>query len=548
MRLFGGPLSALAALLAVSVALAGLQDNAKFQFQDVAETAGLRFVFENSPTSSKYLIETMPGGMAIFDYNGDGLPDIFFSNGADIPSLGKSSPKFWNRLYRNDGHLRFTDVTESAGVAGAGYSMGAAAGDYDNDGHPDLFVPSVNRNVLYHNRGNGTFEDVTERAGIRSGEWSVAAGWFDFDNDGKLDLWVVHYSAAGMQDRFCGDLGKNIRVYCHPKFFEPLASTLYHNRGDGTFEDVSKNSGVGAIAGRGMSVVFSDYDGDGFPDAFVTNDNMPNFLFHNRGNGTFEEVGLSAGVALTDRAQPVASMGADFRDYNNDGIPDIAVTTLAGETFPLFRNIGKGLFEDWTYGSKLGRLTAEHSGWGNGFVDFDNDGAKDLFVASSHVNDRVEAFESHVYKESNLLFRNAGGKFSDCTPDTMGAKRKAHRGAAFADLNGDGRVDVVVSALGELAEFWENTTGGVGNWIEFRLSGVRSNRDGIGARIHLGNQWNEMTSSVGYASASLVPVHFGVGNAKQIEGVEIRWPSGTVQKLGRFSVNQVMDVQEPGKR
>lgn len=548
MRLFGGPLSALAALLAVSVALAGLQDNAKFQFQDVAETAGLRFVFENSPTSSKYLIETMPGGMAIFDYNGDGLPDIFFSNGADVPSLGKSSPKFWNRLYRNDGHLRFTDVTESAGVAGAGYSMGAAAGDYDNDGHPDLFVPGVNRNVLYHNRGNGTFEDVTERAGIRSGEWSVAAGWFDFDNDGKLDLWVVHYSAAGMQDRFCGDLGKNIRVYCHPKFFEPLASTLYHNRGDGTFEDVSKKSGVGAIAGRGMSVVFSDYDGDGFPDAFVTNDNMPNFLFHNRGNGTFEEVGLSAGVALTDRAQPVASMGADFRDYNNDGIPDIAVTTLAGETFPLFRNIGKGLFEDWTYGSKLGRLTAEHSGWGNGFVDFDNDGAKDLFVASSHVNDRVEAFESHVYKESNLLFRNAGGKFSDCTPDTMGAKRKAHRGAAFADLNGDGRVDVVVSALGELAELWENTTGGVGNWIEFRLSGVRSNRDGIGARIHLGNQWNEMTSSVGYASASLVPVHFGVGNAKQIEGVEIRWPSGTVQKLGRFSVNQVMDVQEPGKR
>ncbi len=241
-------------------------------------------------------------------------------------------------------------------------------------------------------------------------------------------------------------------------------------------------------------------------------------------------------------------MGADFRDYDNNGSPDIAVTTLAGETFPLFRNIGKGLFEDATYGSKLGRLTAEHSGWGNGFVDFDNDGAKDLFVASSHVNDRVEAFESHVYRESNLLFRNAAGKFSDGTPAAMGLKRKAHRGAAFADLNGDGRMDIVVSALGEPAELWENTTSTAGNWIEFRLSGTRSNHDGIGARIHLGSQWNEMTSSVGYASASLVPVHFGLGSAKQVEAVEIRWPSGTVQKLGRLPVNRVVDVQEPGKR
>ncbi len=269
MRLFGGAALVLAALLAMGAA-AELGENTAFQFQDVAETAGLRFVFENSPTSSKYLIETMPGGMAIFDYNGDGLPDVFFANGATIPSLQKNSPKFWNRLYRNDGHLHFTDVTESAGVAGQGYSMGAAAGDYDNDGHPDLFVPGANRNILYHNRGDGTFEDVTEKAGIGSGQWAVAAGWFDFDSDGKLDLWVVHYSPAGMQDRFCGDLEKNIRVYCHPKFFEPSASTLYRNRGDGTFEDVSKKSGVGAAAGRGMSVVFSDYDNDGFMDAFVT--------------------------------------------------------------------------------------------------------------------------------------------------------------------------------------------------------------------------------------------------------------------------------------
>lgn len=533
---------------AAGISLAGIvfgEAAGTIQFVNVAEKAGVHFVLENSPTPHKFMIETMPGGVAVFDYNGDGLPDIYFTNGAAVPSLEKTSPKFWNRLYRNDGNFHFTDVTEQAGVAGAGYSMGVAAGDYDNDGHPDLFVAGVNRNILYHNRGDGTFQDVTEKAGIKSGEWAVAAGWFDYDNDGKLDLLVVHYSDTPLQDRYCGDRDRNIRVYCHPKYFRPLASTLYHNRGDGTFEDVSAKSGIGRYAGRGMSVAFADYDGDGFLDAFVTNDNMPNFLFHNRGNGTFEEVGLVAGVALSDRGQPVASMGTDFRDYDNDGLPDITVTALAGETFPLFRNIGKGMFDDFTYASHIGRLSADHSGWGDGFLDLDNDGWKDLFTSNSHVNDRVEAFESHVYKEPNRVFRNLSGKFSDCMPSAMKAEVKAHRGAAFGDFDGDGRLDTIVSALGEPAELWRNTTSEAGNWIGFRLTGTKSNRDGIGARIRVGKQWNQMTSAVSYASASLIPVHFGVGSAREVNDVEIRWPSGRTQRLNHLQVNRIIDVKEP---
>src|SRR5436309_7011892 len=292
------------------------------RFRNVAQSAGLNFAVENSPTPQKHLIETMTGGVATFDFDGDGLADIFLINGASLPSLRKESPKYWNRMFRNEGGMRFTDVTEEAGVAGLGYSMGAAAGDYDNDGCVDLFVVGVYRNILYHNLGNGRFEDVTEKAGIKSDKWSVAAGWFDYDNDGWLDLFVVNYAKwTPDYDRFCGDRERNIRVYCHPKYFEGLSNTLYRNRRDGTFEDVTEKAGIARHIGRGMSVAFADYDDDGFMDAFVTNDNLPNFLFHNRGDGTFEEVALQAGVALTNNGVAVASMGADFRDYDNDGRP-----------------------------------------------------------------------------------------------------------------------------------------------------------------------------------------------------------------------------------
>lgn len=488
----------------------------------------------------------MPGGVAVFDYNGDGLPDLYFANGAEIPALKKTSPKYWNRLFRNEGNLRFTDVSETARVTGEGYANAVAVGDYDNDGHPDLFVAGVNRQTLFRNRGDGTFEDVTEKAGVASDTWAAAAGFFDYDRDGKLDLLVVRYSKTPFENRYCGDPARNLRVYCNPKYFEPLAPKLYRNRGDGTFQDVSEASGLAKYPCRGMSVVFADYDDDGYPDIFIGNDNMPNFLFHNKGNGAFEEVGLAAGVALGDRGQPVAGMGSDFRDYDNDGRPDVLLTALAGETFPLFRNLGKGSFADVTYSIRVGQWSSQHSGWGVSLVDFDNDGWKDIFTANAHVNDRVEQFEAHVYKEPNRVARNLSGKFVDATPRAMLDRVAAHRGAAIADFDNDGGMDIAVSTLGGPAELWRNVTPGAGNWLAFRLQGTRSNRDGIGARIHLDGQWNEMTSSVSYASASLVPVHFGVGSATSVARVEIRWPSGRTQVLRNLPVNRVMDVKEPG--
>ena len=516
------------------------------RFREIAARSGISFVLENHPTDRKHMIETMPGGIAVFDYDGDGRPDIYFTNGADLPSLEKSSPKYWNRLYRNEGNMQFRDVTAEAGVAGAGYSMGAAAADYDNDGRPDLFIAGVNRNILYHNLGNGRFEDVTRKAGIRSGEWAVAAGWFDYDRDGKLDLWVVHYAKwSPSYDRYCGDAARGLRIYCHPKYFEGLASTLYRNRGDGTFEDVTARAGLAKYAGRGMSVAFADYDQDGFPDVFVTNDNMPNFLFHNRGNGTFEEVALLSGTALRDHGKPVASMGAEFKDYDNDGLPDIFVTALAGETFPVFRNLGQGAFADATYQSRVGPLSVKHSGWGLGLFDFNNDGWKDLFTAQSHVNDRVEMFEPAVYREKDGVFANAGGAFVDVSEAAGLSLVKAHRGAAFADFNGDGRIDAVVSSLGEPAELWENISPEPAHWLILRLRGTRDNRDGIGARIRIGDQTNEMTTTVGYASSADYGVHFGLGSVATVRKIEIRWPRGTIQTLADVKADQVLPVTEP---
>ncbi|MGH9630769.1 MAG: CRTAC1 family protein, partial [Bryobacteraceae bacterium] len=521
---------------------------ASIRLRNIAEAAGLRFVLENHPTGRKHMIETMPGGVAAFDYNNDDLPDIFFTNGAAIPSLKKESPKYHNRLFRNEGNLKFREVTAEAGVAGEGYSMGAAAADYDNDGLVDLFVAGVYRNILYRNLGGGKFEDITAKSGIKSDRWSVAAGWFDYDNDGLLDLFVVNYAKWTPEfDRFCGDSSRNLRVYCHPKYFEPIPNQIYRNRGDGSFEDVSESSGIAAHSGRGMSVAFADYDLDGRVDAFVTNDNLPNFLFHNLGKGKFEEAALLSGVALLDHGKPVASMGADFRDYDNDGLPDINVTALFGETFPLFRNAGGGLFKDATYGSRIGPLSTKHSGWSNALVDLNNDGWKDLFTANSHVNDRVELFEPTVYKEPNSVFVNAAdGTFRDVS-GTAGESfntAAAHRGSAFADFDNDGLIDIVVSALGGPAELWLNESP-ARNWLRLKLRGKKSNRDGMGARVRIGSQWNRMTSAVGYASSSHDGVHFGLGEQKAVKEIEIQWPGGSKQTLADVKANQTIEVTEP---
>lgn len=493
------------------------------------------------------MIETMPGGIAAFDYNNDGRIDLYFTNGAASPSLVKDSPKYWNRLYRNDGNLKFTDVTEDAGVVSVGYSMGVAAADFDNDGNVDLFIAGVHRNLLYRNLGNGKFEDVTAKSGIKGDEWSVAAGWFDFDNDGLLDLMVVNYGAwSPAFNRYCGDASRNLRAYCHPKWFDPRPNQLYRNRGDGVFEDVSASSGIARHVGRAMGVAFADYDGDGRTDVFVTNDKLPNFLFHNVGGNKFEEVGLEAGTALLDHGKPVSSMGVDFRDYDNDGRPDLVMTALDGETFPVFHNDGNGMFHDATYESRIGPLSIRRGGWGTALADLDNDGWKDLFTTNAHVNDLIEKFETARYNQPSTVFVNTGNKkFGVADTPRLAAVARAHRGLALADFDGDGRLDAAISALGAPAELWHNVSPNPGHWLIIKLRGARSNRDGIGAVVRIGTQVNQMTTSWGYASSTNAGVHFGLGAADTAAKVEIRWPSGRTQTLENIKADQVLTVTEP---
>ena len=521
---------------------------APIRFLNAATEAGLDFVLENHPTGRKYLVETMAGGVAAFDYDNDGRTDIFFTNGADTPSLEKSAAKFHNRLYRNQGGMKFADVTEKARVRGEGYSIGAAAGDYDNDGNVDLFVAGVGGNILYRNTGEGGFEDVTTQAGIKSTKWSVAAGWFDHDRDGLLDLFVVNYlDWSPDTDVSCKDESTEIRTYCHPKYYDGLPNQLYRNQGDGTFQDISATSGIGSHVGKGMSLAFADYDGDGRTDVFVTNDAVPNFLFRNLGEGRFVETGLEAGVALKDDGVAVSSMGADFSDYDNDGRPDILFTALPGETFPVFRNEG-GLFRDSTYASKIGVLSGRLGGWGVGLADFNNDGWKDVFTANAHVTDNIDEFTTEKYRQPNAVWANAGdGTFRDESASSGDAFRapRAHRGAAFADFDNDGKIDVVVTALGELVELWRNVSPDEHHWIRLVLEGRRSNRDGMGAVVRVGDQHNQMTAAVGYASSSHAGVHFGLGTSASIPRVEIQWPSSVRQVLEDVRADQVLTVHEP---
>jgi len=530
------------------------------RFEEIAQKAGLRFVTHNFPTPNKNQPETMVAGVALFDYDGDGYLDIYLVNGAEIPSLQKTSPEYWNRLYHNNHDGTFTDVTEKAGVAGAGYGMGVAVGDYDNDGWPDLFVANVNGNQLFHNNGDGTFTEVTAKAGVGGADfngkkmWSVAAGWFDYNNDGLLDLFVVNYCQwEPNKDPYCA-VKSGVRGYCHPKQYGALHSTLYRNNGDGTFTDVSRETGIADHLGKGMSVSFADYDGDGFLDAFVANDTTANFLFHNLGGKRFEEVGVQAGVAYSPDGTALSGMGSDFRDVNNDGLPDIWHTAVEHETFPLYINRGKGDFVDMTVASGLARGTTEMSGWGNGIMDFDNDGWKDLLVARANVMDNINLLvPSRSYPEPNAVFRNLGGdKFKDVS-ETAGAdfqKPAPHRGVAFGDIDNDGRIDMVVTALEQPVELWRNVSPGGNHWILLKLVGTKSNRMGIGAQIKITtenglSQWNEVTTSVGYASSSDSRVHFGLGSSARVKDLEIRWPSGIRQELHEVHADRIVTIEEP---
>ena len=518
----------------------------------------LPFRLENDETPSRNAPESMAGGVAIFDYNGDGRPDIFFTNGANIATLKKDDPKYSNKLYRNDGNGVFTDVTKAAGLEGTGYDIGVAVGDYDNDGHPDLFVSGVHRNTLYHNNGDGTFTDVTVKAGLDKWNdpqygplWSVAAAWVDVNNDGLLDLFVVNYMQWTYSEQpLCSYMGQS--DYCHPRYYKGSPNQLFLNNGDGTFKDVSKEWGIRDHVGKGMGVGVADYDLDGKPDLFVTNDAEYNSLFHNLGN-KFEEVAFEAGVALPEDGSFVSGMGLDFRDYDNDGYPDIAYVALNHQTFPLYHNTGKGDFVEVTTPSGMRDLTYKMSGYGPGFYDFDNDGWKDLFVSKGHVESRP--LPSTELDEYNTVFRNPGasGKWTALTEEAgfNAVPPARHRGCAFGDLDGDGRIDVVVTALGKNAEIWMNRTEGSGHWLEVALRGTKSNRDGMGARIKVVSktitQYNHMTSSVGYASSSYGPVHFGMGADDHADLIEIHWPSGIVQTLTNIAADRIVKVTEPAK-
>ncbi len=516
----------------------------------------IAFSLDSSETPQRHAPETMAGGVAVFDYDRDGKPDIFFTNGADINTLKKSSPKYWNRLFHNNGDGAFTDVTEKAGLKGTGFDTGVAIGDYDNDGYDDIFVTGVYRNTLYHNNGDGTFTDVTKKAGLDKSIdpkygplWSVTAAWVDINNDGLLDLFVVNYfSWDGSKEPDCKYNG--LPEYCHPKFYKETPSQLFLNNGDGTFTDISEQSGIRTHPGKGMSACIADYDNDGLADIFVTNDKLFNYLYHNKGHNRFEEVAFEMGVALPEHGNLISGMGCDFRDMNNDGYPDIALAALQNETFPIYQNDAGHTFDEITARSGMTLLSDPKSGYSVNIADFDNDGWKDIFVSGGDVASPNMADRVHV-DQLNTVFRNLHGKWSALSEEAgFGAQPpRRHRGAAVGDFNGDGKLDLVVAALSAPAEIWMNDSPGADHWLEFALQGTKSNRDGIGARIKVTAagkvQFNHMTTASGYASSSLGPVHFGLGGAHLADEVEIRWPSGTVQILKNVTVDRVLQVKEP---
>jgi hypothetical protein len=529
-------------------------------FDDVTSKVHAEFLGQASHTSKKYLMETMGSGVALFDYDNDGLLDIFFVNGAPLadPTPKGSIPqktdaRYWNRLFHQKKDGTFEDVTEKAGLQGVGYGMGVAVGDYDNDGYEDLFVTAYGCNRLYHNNGNGTFTDVTEKAGVGGSGWSTSAAWVDLDNDGRLDLVVLRYVKWDFDDIYCGEHREGYRSYCHPDVFSPVSPLVYHNDGQGHFTEVAAKLGIDK-PGKGLGIAIGDYDRDGKIDLVVANDSMVEFLYHNKGDGTFEEVGLVSEIAVDGDGHTYAGMGIDLADYDNDGLPDLFITDLANQKYALYRNGGDGSFSYDSNISGIGRMTLLHSGWGVRFFDYDNDGRKDLLIAQGHDLDSIELnFPQLHYKEPMLLAQNTGSGFADVSAQSGDVFHQAWvgRGLAIGDIDNDGRVDAVVTTNGGPAYVLHNATANSNHWITLSLVGHRSNRDGIGAVVKIttasGSQYATVTTASSYLSASDKRVHFGLGADTTVKSIEIRWPSGTVQTVTNVPVDKASAIEEPVK-
>jgi hypothetical protein len=537
---------------------AAATDNVPGRFSEIAESRGVHFQHAAFHTAKKFLIETMGSGVALFDYDNDGRLDVFLVNGAPITEATpkgttphKTGPSDWNRLYHQKPDGSFVDVTEKAGLQGIGYGMGVAVGDYDNDGYEDLYVTAYGGNRLYHNNGDGTFSDVTEKAGVGGSGWSTSAAWADLDNDGLLDLVVLRYMVWDFDDIWCGEHQEDHRAYCHPDTFKPIAPLVYHNDGNGHFTEIAQKIGL-AKPGKGLGLAIGDYDRDGHIDVVVANDSMPQFLYHNRGDGTFEDRALFANVAVDADGHTYAGMGVDFADYDNDGLPDLVIDDLANQVYALYRNNGDGSFTYSSFTAGLGRMTRLHSGWGLRFMDYDNDGWKDLLIAQGHDIDTIELQYPHLhYREPMLLARNTGQGFADVSAESGNVFHQAWvaRGLAVGDIDNDGRLDAVVTTNDGPAYILHNETKTPNHWLLLRLVGHKSNRDAIGAEVKAVTarviQYATVTTASSYLSSSDKRVHLGLGPEDTVRVLEIRWPSGIVQTLKNIHADQILKIDEP---
>ena len=524
--------------------------DAQLRFTDVTTKTGIRFRHEDGRSGAYYFLETLGAGAAWFDYDEDGDVDIYFVNGADLPGM-KSEVTPTNVLYRNDGDGTFTDVTDEAGVGDSGYGFSCAVGDYDNNGFPDLYITNFGANVLYRNDGDGTFTDVTMQAGVGNPSWGASAAFADYDNDGYLDLFVANYVEFEVESNpECGTIG--VRTHCGPGAFQGTASVLYRNDGDGTFINVTRKAGVRNPNGKGMGVIWCDYDNDADLDLFVANDKVEDWLYRNEGDGTFKDVGLTSGVALNEMGAPYSSMAPVFGDIDNNGWFDLVITNFQDEPNSVYYNDGDGFFSDITYRSGIGGPTLIRLAWGADFADLDNDSWLDLFVATGHLEENVHLLNpTTTYPQQNQLFLNRGdctfGDVSDSSGDGLLLK-KVSRGAAFGDYDNDGDVDVLITNSHQSPDLLRNDTVNQNHWLVFATVGTRSNRSGIGARVKVtasgSVQMREVKSGASYPSHSDMRLHFGLGESAMAEHVEIRWPSGLMEHYKDVETDQFLIATE----